>query len=148
MLVSAEANGRLFQEMHVDGGATSQVTFVSPSVPIKELTEEAIGRSFFDEVAPCTKVQEFHGRFLEGVEKPGNLGAILRTADAAGVDAVIAADPVTDWGNPNTVRASKGTVFSVQVASDSTGAVRAWLAARACCAGEGSPTRGPRRSAT
>lgn len=56
----------------------------------------------------------------EGVEKPGNLGAMLRTADAAGVDAVIAADPVTDWGNPNVVRGSKGTVFSVPVASAST----------------------------
>ena len=52
----------------------------------------------------------------EGIEKPGNLGAILRTADAAGVTAVIAAGPVTDWGNPNLVRASKGTVFSVPVA--------------------------------
>ena len=56
----------------------------------------------------------------EGVEKPGNLGAMLRTADAAGVDAVLAADPVTDWGNPNVVRGSKGTVFSVPVASAST----------------------------
>src|SRR5215472_12625047 len=64
----------------------------------------------------------------EGVEKPGNLGAILRTADAAGVAAVIAADPVTDWGNPNVVRASKGTVFSVPVASASTDAVLAWAA--------------------
>jgi TrmH family RNA methyltransferase len=63
----------------------------------------------------------------QGVEKPGNLGAILRTADAAGVDAVVAADPVTDWGNPNTVRASKGTVFSVPVASDSTATVLTWL---------------------
>ena len=58
----------------------------------------------------------------QGVEKPGNLGAMLRTADAAGVEAVIAADPVTDWGNPNLVRASKGTVFSVPVCSDSTAA--------------------------
>lgn len=58
----------------------------------------------------------------EGVEKPGNLGAMLRTADAAGVAAVLAADPVTDWGNPNTVRASKGTVFCVPVTSDSTAA--------------------------
>lgn len=65
----------------------------------------------------------------EGIEKPGNLGAILRTADAAGVSAVIAADPVTDWGNPNVVRASKGTVFSVPVASAAGGEVRAWLAA-------------------
>lgn len=56
----------------------------------------------------------------QGVEKPGNLGAMLRTADAAGVAAVIAADPVTDWGNPNLVRASKGTVFSVPVATTTT----------------------------
>jgi TrmH family RNA methyltransferase len=63
----------------------------------------------------------------EGVEKPGNLGAMLRTADAAGCEAVVAADPVTDWGNPNLVRASKGTVFSVQVASDPTADALAWL---------------------
>lgn len=56
----------------------------------------------------------------QGVEKPGNLGAMLRTADAAGIHAVVAADPVTDWGNPNLVRSSKGTVFSVPVASAST----------------------------
>lgn len=65
-----------------------------------------------------------------GLEKPGNLGAILRTADAAGVAAVIAADPVTDWGNPNVVRASKGTVFSVPVAAAPGGAVLDWLAGR------------------
>ncbi|MEO7420879.1 MAG: TrmH family RNA methyltransferase [Ornithinibacter sp.] len=63
----------------------------------------------------------------EGLEKPGNLGAVLRTADAAGVAAVIAASPVTDWGNPNVVRASKGTVFSVPVATAPTGAVLQWL---------------------
>jgi TrmH family RNA methyltransferase len=63
-----------------------------------------------------------------GLEKPGNLGAILRTADAAGVAAVIAADPVTDWGNPNVVRASKGTVFSVPVASATTAEVLDWAA--------------------
>lgn len=65
-----------------------------------------------------------------GLEKPGNLGAILRTADAAGVAAVIAADPVTDWANPNVVRASKGTVFSVPVASAATPEVLAWVCAR------------------
>lgn len=63
----------------------------------------------------------------QGVEKPGNLGAMLRTADAAGVSAVIAADPVTDWSNPNVVRGSKGTVFSVPVASAPTEEVMAWL---------------------
>ena len=56
----------------------------------------------------------------EGIEKPGNLGAMLRTAEAAGVAAVVAADPLTDWGNPNVVRASKGTVFSVPVATATT----------------------------
>ena len=63
---------------------------------------------------------------VEGVEKPGNLGAMLRTADAAGVDAVVAANPVTDWGNPNVVRASKGTVYAVPVASASTAATIGW----------------------
>ena len=63
----------------------------------------------------------------QGVEKPGNLGAILRTADAAGVAVVIATDPVTDWGNPNVIRASKGTVFSVPVAADTSTQVMAWL---------------------
>lgn len=64
----------------------------------------------------------------EGVEKPGNLGAMLRTSDAAGVDLVIAADPVTDWGNPNVVRASKGTVFALPCAAASTAEVVEWLA--------------------
>ena len=53
---------------------------------------------------------------LEGVEKPGNIGAILRTAEAAGVDAVIVCDPLTDVYNPNLIRASIGGVFSVPVA--------------------------------
>ncbi len=65
----------------------------------------------------------------EAVEKPGNLGAMLRTAEAAGVDAVVAASPVADWGNPNVVRASKGTLFAVPVASASADTVASWLGA-------------------
>lgn len=53
---------------------------------------------------------------LESVEKPGNLGAILRTAEAAHVDAVIVCDPLTDVYNPNTIRASIGGVFCVPTA--------------------------------
>lgn len=53
----------------------------------------------------------------ERVEKPGNLGAILRTADAAGADAVIVCDPIADLTNPNVVRASIGALFSVPVAT-------------------------------
>ncbi len=57
---------------------------------------------------------------LESVEKPGNLGAILRSADAAGVDAVVVCDPLTDLYNPNVVRASIGGLFHVPVTVCST----------------------------
>ena len=53
---------------------------------------------------------------VEGVEKPGNLGASLRSADGAGVDAVIVADPISDVWNPNAIRASLGTIFSTRLA--------------------------------
>ena len=56
---------------------------------------------------------------LEGLEKPGNVGAILRTADGAGVDAVIVAGGGTDLFNPNTIRASLGTVFAKNVCTAS-----------------------------
>jgi TrmH family RNA methyltransferase len=64
---------------------------------------------------------------VEGIEKPGNLGAILRSADAAGVDAVIVADGRTDLFNPNTIRASLGTVFRDNVCETSSAEVVAWL---------------------
>lgn len=57
---------------------------------------------------------------LEAVEKPGNLGAILRTADAARADAVIVCDPATDIYNPNAVRSSVGCLFTVPVAISSS----------------------------
>lgn len=56
----------------------------------------------------------------EAPEKPGNIGALLRTADAAGVDAVIIANPKTDLYNPNTIRASLGCLFSVPTYTAST----------------------------
>ena len=57
---------------------------------------------------------------LESVEKPGNLGAILRSADAAGADAVIVCDPLTDLYNPNLIRSSIGAIFSVPCIACST----------------------------
>ncbi len=57
---------------------------------------------------------------IDGVEKPGNVGAVLRSADGAGADAVIAASPRTDLFNPNVIRASAGTVFSVPLAAAAT----------------------------
>jgi len=64
---------------------------------------------------------------LESVEKPGNLGAILRTADAAAVDAVIVCDPQTDFYNPNVVRSSLGCVFTQRIAMATTEEAIGWL---------------------
>ena len=64
---------------------------------------------------------------LESVEKPGNLGAILRTSDAAGIDAVIICDPQTDFYNANVVRSSLGCVFTKQLATASTEEAVTWL---------------------
>jgi TrmH family RNA methyltransferase len=64
---------------------------------------------------------------LEGIEKPGNLGAIMRSADAAGVNAIIVADGRTDLYNPNTIRASLGTVFRDNVCEATTGETIDWL---------------------
>lgn len=64
---------------------------------------------------------------LEAVEKPGNLGAILRTADASQVDAVIVCDPRTDIYNPNAIRSSVGCVFTTQVVASTNEEVAAWL---------------------
>jgi len=63
----------------------------------------------------------------EAIEKPGNLGTILRSADAAGADAVIVCDRCTDINNPNVVRASIGTLFCRPVVEASSTATLAWL---------------------
>ncbi len=67
---------------------------------------------------------------LEGIEKPGNVGAIVRSADAAGLDAIVVANPRTDLYNPNAIRASLGTLFSVPVCEATTGATLDWLRSR------------------
>lgn len=67
---------------------------------------------------------------VEAIEKPGNLGTILRSADAAGCDGVIVCDPVTDLFNPNVVRASTGVIFSMPCAVAESAAVLPWLRQR------------------
>ncbi len=64
---------------------------------------------------------------LEGVEKPGNVGAVIRSADAAGLAAVILADPATDLYNPNAIRASLGTIFTMSVCQAKSEETLAWL---------------------
>ena len=67
---------------------------------------------------------------LEAVEKPGNLGAILRMADAAKIDALLICDPLSDIYNPNVIRSSIGCVFTQQVVACSTDEAIVWLKAR------------------
>jgi TrmH family RNA methyltransferase len=67
---------------------------------------------------------------LEGVEKPGNVGAVLRSADGAGMSAVVVADGGTDLYNPNAIRASLGTIFTVPVCEAAAADVLAWLRER------------------
>lgn len=67
---------------------------------------------------------------VEAIEKPGNLGTLLRGADAAGVAAVIVCDPVTDIFNPNVVRSSTGVLFSMPVVAAGNAEVRTWLRTR------------------
>jgi len=114
-------------------------------VPVVELGQEAFARlAYGDRLDGIVAVAETPLRQLrdlwlpaeplvaviEGVEKPGNLGAILRTADGAGLDAVIVAETSTDLFNPNVIRASMGTIFSVPVSVASTGDVLTWLRER------------------
>jgi RNA methyltransferase, TrmH family len=66
---------------------------------------------------------------LETVEKPGNLGALLRTADAANLDAVIICDPQTDIYNPNAIRSSIGCIFTMPVVTSSSEEAIAWMRA-------------------
>lgn len=63
----------------------------------------------------------------EAPEKPGNIGALLRTADAAALDAVIIANPLTDLYNPNIIRSSVGCVFTNQIATGTTQEIISWL---------------------
>ncbi|PXA04845.1 RNA methyltransferase [Coraliomargarita sinensis] len=64
---------------------------------------------------------------LEGIEKPGNLGAILRSADGAGVDAVILVDCVLDLYNPNAIRSSQGLVFALPIVQAEKDTLAKWL---------------------
>jgi TrmH family RNA methyltransferase len=84
-----------------------------------DMTLESI-QAGLDSAAPVIAV-------AESIEKPGNLGAILRSVDGAGIDALIVANPVTDWFHPNTIRSSLGTCFSVRGCQCDTETVQGWL---------------------
>ncbi|MEG0891299.1 MAG: RNA methyltransferase [Bacteroidales bacterium] len=82
-----------------------------------------------DVVLPTDNKQNPLILVIENVEKPGNLGALLRTADACGVDAILVCDPLTDLYNPNLIRASLGGVFTKQIVVCTNEEAYNWLSA-------------------
>jgi TrmH family RNA methyltransferase len=119
--------------------------FRSHRIPLFEVTAAVLGKLAYREhpdawlaIAPMPKrsLQELQLPeaaliiVAESIEKPGNLGAILRSADAAGAHALILCDRTTDLYNPNVVRASKGTIFRVPVVEATSSATLAFLRER------------------
>ena len=110
-----EVSGQVFEKLAF-GARAEGVVAVAPT-PRASLTDLSLERDALVVV-------------LEGVEKPGNAGAVLRSADASGAGAVIVADGRTDLFNPNAIRASLGTIFTVPVAEASSGETLTWLRER------------------
>lgn len=96
-----------------------------PDTSIETLNERIVGRS---SVTVPDAPQLF--LVLDRMEKPGNLGAILRTADAAGATAVLMSDPVCEIWNPNAIRSSLGAIFRVPMGVGTESEVRKWLDGR------------------
>lgn len=119
------------------GAAAPPVTEVGPRAFARMSYREgpdgvlAVARQFATDLGRLDPPPDPLVLVVAGLEKPGNLGAILRSAAAAGVDAVVVADPVTDVFNANVVRASQGALFGLPLAVAGAAAARAWLAGRA-----------------
>jgi len=114
------------------------------AAPIFELSEAAMRKvSYRQNPPPLIGVFERPARRLKDlpsrprrvlvaveIEKPGNLGAMLRSADASGTGAVLVVGKAVDLENPNVIRASTGTVFSLPIAVADHNEARAWLRKR------------------
>jgi RNA methyltransferase, TrmH family len=99
-------------------------------MPKPTLADLSIGWGGSSTVTPTTRSTSPLLAVIEGVEKPGNVGAVLRTADAAGLSGVIVADGRTDLYNPNAIRASLGTIFTMPVCEAESRDMLAWLRER------------------
>jgi TrmH family RNA methyltransferase len=123
-------------ELYLDAGANQLVSDIQQSgSPVFQCSEAVFRKiSYRDTPDGLIALSPHVGKKLEelilpenpllliaeNLEKPGNLGTILRTADAAGVDAVIVCDPKTDINNPNVIRASIGTLFFIPIVEATT----------------------------
>ncbi len=108
-----------------------QASYPSPPGRGQDEGESKLGRSLSPTVSPSEREPIGLIAVLEGIEKPGNVGAILRSADGAGVSAVIVCGGGTDLFNPNAIRASLGTIFTMPVAQATAEETLAWLRAHA-----------------
>lgn len=114
-------------------------------VPLIRVSEEAFSKATYregpDGVIAVARQQAYSIQelklpddplllILEGIEKPGNLGAILRSADGAGADAVILVDCLLDLYNPNVIRASQGLIFSMPIVCTQSDFLASWLLER------------------
>ncbi|MCX2720429.1 TrmH family RNA methyltransferase [Lentiprolixibacter aurantiacus] len=129
-IISLEELANLFPSVAADIEAIELSREVYRRVAYREKTEGMLALA----KAKSHKLQdlEFHRRnplilIAQSPEKPGNLGALLRTADAADLDAVILADPKSDLYNPNIIRSSVGCLFTVNIAVDSSDEVLQFL---------------------
>lgn len=128
-----EAGRRLLEELGARGAPLIEVTQpVIEGLAFGDRTEAVVAVA----VTPHRELKDFRPArtdeppliaVVEGVEKPGNLGAVIRSADGAGAGGVIAADLRTDLFNPNVIRASLGTVFAMPTAVASGEQVLNWL---------------------
>lgn len=155
VFVDADSAAELLHD-HVDAGAAAVDTPDSPclgrlaaeGVRITGLSQRAFERIAFGSrnegvvavaryragsLAGFAVAEDRPVLVIEGVEKPGNLGAILRTADAAGLAGVIVCDGRTDPANPAVIRASLGTVFTVPLAVASTLDTIGWCRSQGRC---------------
>lgn len=122
--------------------ASQLLSSLPPSVPVVEVTAGVFAKMAYREhsdgllAVAATAVHSLKSLeltpnpfviVLESVEKPGNLGAVLRTADAANVDAVIVCDPLTDLYNPNVIRSGIGCLFTVPTAVSTPEETLIWL---------------------
>jgi RNA methyltransferase, TrmH family len=129
----AEANPTELEVIERVRGSGAEIFSVAPTVFAKiaygdrHLGMIAVARTPSFELAGLQLPPQSLVLVAEQIEKPGNLGAMLRTADATGCQALLVADAVTDITNPNVIRASMGAVFTVPVAQAASAAIRQWL---------------------
>ena len=139
---AAPANTAVYQ---VAETVMQKLVFGDRNEGMVALAEEPVRTLEIFEKKVCTESADSHFPIiavLEKIEKPGNLGAVFRSADGAGIDGILIADSLVDPFHSNAIRSSMGTVFSIPMASESSENIYRWLRrnnfhiAAARCSGE------------